>query len=89
MPDASDEELTKVYGELNAAVVVYGHIHRPFVREMAAMTVANTGSVSLSYDGDARASYLIVDQSGVPGDAPKAWIRRHKMSRCALENRSS
>ena len=25
------------------------------------MTVANTGSVSLSYDGDVRASYLILD----------------------------
>jgi diadenosine tetraphosphatase ApaH/serine/threonine PP2A family protein phosphatase len=25
------------------------------------MKVANTGSVSLSYDGDPRASYLIVD----------------------------
>ena len=27
------------------------------------MVVANTGSVSLSYDGDPRASYLIVDDS--------------------------
>jgi hypothetical protein len=27
------------------------------------MTVVNTGSVSLSYDGDARASYLLLDGS--------------------------
>lgn len=42
-------------------LVVYGHIHRPFVRG----GVINTGSVSLSYDGDPRASYLIIDD-GVP-----------------------
>jgi hypothetical protein len=28
------------------------------------MIVANTGSVSLSYDGDRRASYLLLDDSG-------------------------
>jgi hypothetical protein len=27
------------------------------------MTVANTGSVSLSYDGDPRASYLLLEDS--------------------------
>jgi hypothetical protein len=29
------------------------------------MTVANTGSVSLSYDGDRRAAYLLIDGSTV------------------------
>ena len=29
------------------------------------MTVANTGSVSQSYDGDTRASYLLMDGEGV------------------------
>jgi hypothetical protein len=27
------------------------------------MTVVNTGSVSLSYDGDRRAAYLVLDES--------------------------
>ena len=76
MPDASDEELRQVFGGLEVPIVVYAHIHRPFVREMATMTVANTGSVSLSYDGDPRASYLIMDQSRVSADEPKVWIRR-------------
>lgn len=76
LPDASDEDLRRVYGSLNAPVVVYAHIHRPFVRDLASMTVANTGSVSLSYDGDARAAYLVVDQSSVSMDEPKPWIRR-------------
>ena len=76
LPDASDHELIRVFGELEAPIVVYGHIHRPFVREMATMTVANAGRVSLSYDGDPRASYLIMDQTRVSADEPKVWIRR-------------
>ncbi|HEX4133335.1 MAG TPA: hypothetical protein VHY84_01840 [Bryobacteraceae bacterium] len=35
--------------------------HYPFVRSAAGLTVINTGSVSLSYDGDRRASYLLLD----------------------------
>lgn len=58
---ASDEDLERVYAPLGGATVVYGHIHHPFVRILAQMTVANSGSVSLSYDGDSRASYAIVE----------------------------
>jgi putative phosphoesterase len=76
LPEASDEELIQVFGKLEAPIVTYGHIHRPFVREMATMTVANTGSVSLSYDGDPRASYLIMDETRVSAEEPKVWIRR-------------
>jgi predicted phosphodiesterase len=63
-PETGDRELEAVYGCLDAPVVVYGHIHRPFVRRLPGMTVANTGSVSLSYDGDRRASYLLIEESG-------------------------
>jgi predicted phosphodiesterase len=62
---ASDEELGRVYAPLEARTVVYGHIHHPFVRSLAQLTVANSGSVSLSYDGDSRASYAIVDDGRV------------------------
>ncbi len=65
MPDASDEELQSTYGSLRAPVVVYGHIHRPYIRQLAGMTVANTGSVSQSYDGDRRASYLVIDGESI------------------------
>lgn len=60
MPEASDEELESVYGSLNAPIVVYGHIHRPFVRQLKNFTVANSGSVSLAYDGDPRAKYVLI-----------------------------
>ncbi len=65
MPNASDEELQSTYASLRAPVVVYGHIHRPYIRRLPGMTVANTGSVSQSYDGDTRASYLLMDGEGV------------------------
>jgi diadenosine tetraphosphatase ApaH/serine/threonine PP2A family protein phosphatase len=65
MPDASDRELLDTYNDLKAAIVVYGHIHRPYVRYLPSLTVANAGSVGLPYDGDTRASYVLID-SGKP-----------------------
>ena len=69
MPEASDAEMEAAYSPLGREIVVYGHIHRPFVRRISKMTVINTGSVSLSYDGDRRAAYLLLDES-------EATIRR-------------
>jgi putative phosphoesterase len=65
MHNASDEELRSTYAPLGAAIVVYGHIHHSYIRQLGAMTVANTGSVSQSYDGDRRASYLVIEQDRV------------------------
>ncbi|MGA2738889.1 MAG: metallophosphoesterase family protein [Bryobacteraceae bacterium] len=62
-PEAGDAELESVYGPLGRPIAVYGHIHRSYIRSMAGLTVANTGSVSLSYDGDRRAAYLLLDDS--------------------------
>lgn len=69
MPNASDEELESTYAGLGRPIAVYGHIHQSYVRPLPGMTVVNTGSVSLSYDGDPRASYLLLDGS-------KATIQR-------------
>ena len=65
MPDDRDADLLKAYAELDARLVVYGHIHRPYVRDLGSMTVANSGSVGAPYDGDPRASFLLVDDDGV------------------------
>src|SRR6267378_1846909 len=62
---ASDEELQSTYASLRAPIVVYGHIHCPYIRRLRAMTVGNTGSVSQSYDGDTRASYLVIDGESI------------------------
>ncbi len=63
LPTASDAELESVYGPLGQPIAVYGHIHRSFIRNIPGLIVANTGSVSLSYDGDRRAAYLLLDES--------------------------
>lgn len=75
-PEASDAELREAFANVEREIVVYGHIHRPFVRQTGtpqsvssesaiprhgSRTFANTGSVSLSHDGDPRASYLMLD----------------------------
>jgi putative phosphoesterase len=64
-PNADDRTLQATYGNLAAAVVFYGHIHRPFVRSVGGITVANAGSVGMPWDGDPRASYLSVTDERV------------------------
>lgn len=64
-PESPDADFESVYAPLARKLAVYGHVHRPFIRPLNGMTVVNTGSVGLSYDGDARASYLILQ-----GDKP-------------------
>jgi hypothetical protein len=63
--EATDRQLVDTYGWLDARVVVYGHLHRPFVRRIGPLTVANTGSVGWPVDGDWRPSYLLVDDGQV------------------------
>lgn len=71
-PDASDAELAQTYGSLGELYVAYGHTHIPAVRRLTCETprlVINTGSVGMPYDGDPRASYLLLDED-------RAEIRR-------------
>ena len=63
VPDASDAELSSTYTPLGRPTVVYAHIHRAFVRNVSGMVVVNTRSVGLSYEGDRRAAYLLMDDS--------------------------
>lgn len=60
-PEASNAELESIYSPLGQPIAIYAHIHRSYIRTFSEMTVANTGSVSLSYDGDRRAAYLLLD----------------------------
>jgi len=73
-PEATDAELESVYGPLGQPIAVCGHIHRPYIRSIPSpqvreRLVANTGSISLSHDGDRRASYLLME-------GPSPTIRR-------------
>lgn len=64
-PEADDAELRAVYGPLGARIAVYCHIHRSYVRTIGDLTVANSGSVGLPFDGDPRASYLVIQDGRV------------------------
>jgi len=65
LPTAEDAELRSMFGPLGARVAVFCHIHVPFVRQVGDLTVANSGSAGGPYDGDPRASYLLVEDGAV------------------------
>jgi putative phosphoesterase len=62
---ATDAELQTIYGPLGQPIVVFGHTHHPSIRHSAGHPglLINTGSVGLPYDGDPRASYLLLEGS--------------------------
>lgn len=57
----TDDKFAETFGGIGATTVVYGHIHVPLIRRLEGVTVINSGAVSLSYDGDWRASYVLLD----------------------------
>jgi predicted phosphodiesterase len=61
--EATDAELEAIYGPLDRSIVAFGHTHLPSIRNIAGhpSLLVNTGSVGLPYDGDPRASYLLLD----------------------------
>lgn len=63
-PSAEDGKLEDAYNGCGD-LVVYGHVHVPFVRQPGGRVIANSGSAGMPYDGDPRAAYLLVDD-GVP-----------------------
>lgn len=61
--NSSDEELHQVYGALERPIVAFGHVHIPSIKSLGGSLryLLNTGSVGLPFDGDSRASYLLLD----------------------------
>lgn len=45
----------------NADLIVFGHTHKPYVKEVGGVTFLNVGSVGKPKDGDPRACYAIVE----------------------------
>jgi predicted phosphodiesterase len=65
-PEASDAELQPVYGSLSRPIAVHGHIHRSYVRNLAGMIVANSGSVSFPMEYDLNRELKALSGCGFP-----------------------
>lgn len=64
--------LERIAKSAEADVLVFGHTHLPYVKEVAGVLLVNDGSVGKPKDGDARAAYAMLDI----GDEIKVEIRR-------------
>jgi predicted phosphodiesterase len=63
-PDDAEDELL---AEVRETRLVFGHTHLPFRRQAGVgIELVNPGSVGMPFDGDRRASYLLVSDGGGP-----------------------
>ena len=58
---SSDAELTPILEGVESDILVCGHIDTPYARRIGTRWVINVGSVGQPVDGDARASYLLLE----------------------------
>ncbi len=59
--DTSDKRLSKLASSANADMIIGGHTHQPFTRQVEDTVFVNVGSVGLSHNGDPRAGYAILE----------------------------
>jgi predicted phosphodiesterase len=57
----TDDEIAAQLGDSQADVVLVGHTHWPFDRQVNGVRIINTGSVSNPFPLDLRASYVLFD----------------------------
>lgn len=59
-PDTPEERLQQLARMARAEVIVCGHSHRPFARQVSGVWFINPGSVGRPDDGDPRSAYAIL-----------------------------
>ena len=69
------QDLLRAYG---AEVIVCGHSHRPFARQVDGVWFINTGSVGRPDDGDPRAAYAVL-QIGPEFEPEFLQVRHHRL----------
>lgn len=72
-PWATVDELSLLRSKDRTNLVMFGHMHHAFVRQALGFTVVNSGSIGLSFDGDNRAGYAVID---IEKHVVSAQIRR-------------
>lgn len=83
--DAQDDQLRGTYAALGVPIAVYGHIHHPYTRRVHRLTVVNSGSVSLSLDGDTRASYVVIEDGRIEHRRVKCDVERVATAMIAMD----
>lgn len=72
--DRDPRSLERIAAGADADVLVFGHTHKPWVREIGSVLFINTGSVGKPKDGDPRAAWALLT---VEPDSPlQVEIRR-------------
>ncbi len=61
-PDACDDVLERLFGDVPQRTVAFGHLHLAYVRAWRGRTLVNVASAGLPKDGDAHAHYAILTQ---------------------------
>lgn len=56
----------------NADIILFGHTHKPYVKQVDGVWFVNTGSVGKPKDGDPRAGYALIDPAA---DPPVEFVR--------------
>ena len=56
----------------NADIIVFGHTHRPYTKQIGEVWFVNVGSVGKPKDGDRRACYAILETTA---DPPASFVR--------------
>jgi putative phosphoesterase len=65
-PDTAEFILRSLVEDSGGTTLLLGHTHVPFVRKFDSMLLGNPGGVGQPRDGDARASYAILEPSVEP-----------------------
>jgi putative phosphoesterase len=61
-PDAADDQLERLFGDVDGTTFAFGHLHLPYVRVWRGKTLVNVASAGLPKDGDPRVHYAILTQ---------------------------
>ncbi|MBC7231866.1 MAG: metallophosphoesterase family protein [Chloroflexi bacterium] len=59
--DRAPASLARIAAMANADILVFGHTHLPYVKEVEGVLFVNDGSVGKPKDGDPRAAYAILE----------------------------
>ena len=59
-PSAPEATVTRAFEQAETRALVYGHIHRAYIREVAGGLIVNAGSVGFPFDGDPRPAWAIL-----------------------------